>query len=85
MFRIFYHPRAYKFLKKLPKNQIRQIIAKIDKLEDNPFSKEANIKKLATTKRSFRLRIGNIRVVYEVASEKKIIYINDIDFRRNIY
>jgi mRNA interferase RelE/StbE len=85
MFRVFYHPRAYKFLKKLPENQTRQITAKIDKLEHNPFSKEADIKKLATTKRSWRLRIGNIRVVYEVVSDKKIIYINDIDFRGNIY
>jgi mRNA-degrading endonuclease RelE of RelBE toxin-antitoxin system len=34
---------------------------------------------------SYRLRIGKIRVIYEIDFKKNILYIYDIDFRGNIY
>ncbi len=33
----------------------------------------------------FRLRIGEIRIIFEVFSKKKIIYIKAADYRGNIY
>jgi mRNA interferase RelE/StbE len=85
MFNIVLHPRADKFLLKISKNDQKQIILKIQKLKSNPFNAELDIKKLATTQRSYRLRIRRFRIIYELDSDKKTIYINDIDFRGNIY
>jgi len=85
MYKLVYHPRVFKFLTKISKKEAKRIVEKIEILDKNPLSEELNVKKLASTKRSFRLRIGNFRVVFEVDFENKIIYIHDVGFRRSIY
>lgn len=82
---ILYHPRAFKFLRKLPQKEVHRVLIAIQKLQNPVISSSLNIKKLVTTKRSLRLRIGDIRVIYEMDKEKKIIYIHEIDFRGNVY
>ncbi len=83
MYELLYHPRAQKFLVKIPPKKARQIIAKLEILRQNPTSKTLDTKKLVNTERGFRLRVGSIRVIYETSAGK--IYIHDIDFRGSIY
>lgn len=85
MYKLLYHPRSLKFFRKLPAKEKQGLLSKLEKLQSDPFAKTLDITKLATTKRSFRLRIGAIRAVYEVDPKVKIVYIHDIDFRGNIY
>ena len=85
MYRISYHPRAIKFIKKLSKKDSVKLVLKIKKLSNPPYQKNLNIKKLTGIPNSFRLRDGAIRVIFEINNKKQIIYINDIDFRGNIY
>lgn len=84
MYALLYHPRTLKFLKKLSTKQSKKTTEKIELLIKNPFI-TADVKKLATTQQSYRLRVGKIRVIYEVDDKTKTIYIHDIDFRGNIY
>lgn len=86
MYKLLYHPRSLKFFKKLPLKEKNSLLTKLEKLQEDPFTKTLdNITKLATTKRTFRLRAGTTRVVYEVEPKTKIVYVHDIDFRGNIY
>lgn len=85
MFSLNYHPRATKFLDKIPLKLSRGVVKKLDVLQNDPFSKQLNISPLKGAKSSWRLRVGNIRVVYEVDKESKTIYVQDIDFRGSIY
>ncbi|MFN4212853.1 MAG: type II toxin-antitoxin system RelE family toxin [Microgenomates group bacterium] len=85
MYKICYHPRVEKFLKKLPKQITKKIFEKIEILKKNPFSFQLDSKKLITTEKSYRLKIGKIRVVYEINTQNKLIYVHYIDFRGNIY
>jgi len=85
MYKLVYHPRVFKFLTKISKKEAKRIVEKIEDLDKNPLSEELNVKKLATTKRSYRLRIGNFRVIFEIDFENKIIYIHEVGFRGNIY
>ena len=85
MYQLLYHPRTEKFLKKISQKELSKIILKLERLRKDPNNKNLNIKKLATTQKSYRLRLGNIRVIYELDKKNKIIYIHDIDFRGNIY
>lgn len=85
MKRILHHPRVFNFFKKLPKKQVEEILKKIEKISLLTGFKNLDIKKLANTKNSFRLRIKNIRVIFEIDEKNKILYILDIDFRGNIY
>lgn len=84
-FNILYHPRSLKFLKKIPKKEAANVLEKLEQPAVNPNTQNLDIKKLTTTQKSYRLRTGKIRVVYEVDSSSKTIYIQDIDFRENIY
>lgn len=85
MIKVVFHPQTKKFLKKITRKDLISVIKKIGELQKNPFDKQLDIKKLATTGNSYRLRIGRIRVIYEIDFKKNILYIYDIDFRGNIY
>jgi len=85
MIKVVFHPQTKKFLKKITRQDLVQVIKKIEQLQKNPFDKQLDIKKLATKGNSYRLRIGKIRVIYEIDFKKNILYIYDIDFRGNIY
>lgn len=85
MYTLFYHPRALKFLSKIPKKDAQKLHQKIGRLAKNPFDQTIDVKKLATTSHSYRLRVGTIRVIFEIDTSPQRIYIHDIDFRGNIY
>lgn len=83
--KILYHPRCVKFLRKISSKEAKKLIKAINKLNSFPKKVTLDIKKLINTKSSYRLRSGNIRIIFEANFEKELIYINDIDFRGNIY
>lgn len=85
--------RAVKFLKKLDPQtteRIRQKILRLHTILETdgiiPFT-ELDIKKLkGQWEGYFRLRVGQIRVIFTlVGDEIEILLIYDIDFRGNIY
>lgn len=85
MYALLYHPRVEKFLVKIPKKDARRILEKIELLQKNPDSAVLDTKKLVNTKRSYRLRVGTIRVIYEKDDTRRVLYMHDMDFRGNIY
>ena len=84
-YRIFYHPRAKSFLKKIAKTDFEDLVAKLDLLGENPYHRSLDIKKISGQKDFYRLRYRKIRVVYQVDKEKRIVYVLEIDFRGNVY
>lgn len=85
MYKLLYHPAVAKFFKKLSKDEARKIIEKMNTVATNPYAPNTNIKRMADSVKSYRLRVGNIRVIYELNSTTQTIYIMDADFRGNIY
>lgn len=83
--KLVFHPRAVKFLHKLPSKESARVLSKIELLEKTPIPANLDIKKLTTTQNSYRLRVGDIRVVFEIDTIGKISYIHDIDFRGSVY
>lgn len=86
MYKVFFRERTLKFLaKKLPPKTKNQILRKIESLAKNPFARNLDIKKLSFFKnleKAYRLRTGNLRIIYELDSENKKIIIYQIDYRR---
>lgn len=85
MHKLFYHPEALKKLKRLHPNDRKRILKKLVSLSEDPQSPILDIRKLVNTKSSFRLRTGDIRAIFEIEKDRKIIYIWDIDYRGSIY
>ncbi len=86
MYKIILKTQAEKFfLKKLDKNTQSKISSKIDQLAHDPFSPNTNLGKLKEMEHGYRLRVGNIRIVYEVNTSSQTITVWKIDWRASVY
>lgn len=86
MYKVVFRERTLKFLtKKIPPKISKRVLRKIETLAKNPFTPSLDIKKLTFFKnlqKAYRLRIGNLRIIYELDTKKKKIIIYKIDYRR---
>ena len=85
MYRIIYAREISKFLKKVSLNQLQKIKTKMELVARDPFSSHPDLTSLKGITGGYRLRVGNLRVVYELDSKKKTIIVWKIDFRGSVY
>lgn len=85
MYQLLFHPQTIKKLKQIHPLDKKRVLKKLSLLSKDPDNSSLDIKKLANTQNSYRLRTGDMRVIFERDSTKKIIYIWDIDYRGSIY
>ena len=83
MFSIEFSKHAKQFLKKLDKSNAKRIFEKVKLLEENPVPHDS--KRVVNSNRTFRLRIGDYRVLYETLWKEKSILIAKIDKRDAAY
>lgn len=84
MHKIFFTKKAEKELNYLSSIDKKRILEKIHQLAF-PFSLNLDIKKLINISGFYRLRIGKIRIIFEIIQKKKEIWIRKIGYRANIY
>jgi len=82
-YKIEFKPRAIKQLKKLPTDIITKVSKKIDELAETP--RPGNCKKLTDSAHSYRIRIGDYRVVYSIYDDHLVIQVIKIGHRKDIY
>ena len=82
---IYYSTSAEKYILRLPKSKAESTIKRMQYVASNPFKKDNNIAKLAGTVSRYRLRIGDIRVVYWLDQEHKKMYVTKIAPRGSVY
>jgi mRNA interferase RelE/StbE len=83
-FTVYFTKKAKKRFLLLPQHDQKKVRRCIDRLEQEPFSRKFDIKKL-TSQDTWRMRVGNIRVLYEVDQDKKRVIILAADYRGNVY
>ena len=77
---VIWQPRAVKQLKKIGERTIQgRILTASRGLSE--FSACANVKRLANHERTFRLRVGNWRVLFDVFEDISIISIEEVKKR----
>ena len=69
--------------KKVPQTDQTRIINSVNSIEDNPYP--SNSKKLKGTDNGYRIRIGNIRILYDIDKKEREIRIVDVGRRENVY
>ena len=67
------------------KTKIYKILKEIELVAAKPRAINNNITKLTGTVSSFRLRIGDIRVIYYLDEENNTIFVNKIAPRGSVY
>ncbi|MDO8142496.1 MAG: type II toxin-antitoxin system RelE/ParE family toxin [Candidatus Brocadiales bacterium] len=70
-------------LRKIDRQYIPKILNAIESLIENPFPVQS--KKLRDAESSYRLRIGDYRVIYQVDFQKKFVIIYHIRHRKDAY
>jgi mRNA interferase RelE/StbE len=82
-FHIEWKKSTRKDLRKLPSAMTDKIIEAVEGLAKNPFPH--GVEKLSGSEHAYRIRLGDYRVVYEVVAESKLVEIQRVRHRKDIY
>jgi mRNA interferase RelE/StbE len=82
-YRIFYKPSADRELQRLPVDVQRRIVKAVHRLADNP--RPAGCIKLKGSERTWRIRIGDYRVIYEIYDDRLVVYVIEVVDRKDAY
>jgi mRNA interferase RelE/StbE len=83
MYRVLLERAAEKDLSRLSSEIHDRIIAAIQALANNP--RPSGCRKLAGSKHDWRIRVGDYRVVYEIADAIRVVRVNRVRHRREVY
>lgn len=83
MYRVLLERAAEKDLSRLSPEIDDRVIAAIQALATNP--RPPGCRKLAGSKHDWRIRVGDYRVVYEIADTIRIVRVNRVRHRREVY
>ena len=68
--------RASKQMKRIPKKDVQYLLDALGGLIENPYW--GDIEKIGGEKNTWRRRVGNYRMLYEIFSNEKFVFIFDI-------
>lgn len=77
--------RAVRQLRALPQPTALTILRALTPLGSDPRRLDADIKKLEGHEDRYRLRVGDYRVIYEIADGRLLILVVGVGHRREIY
>ena len=83
--KVFFEKRAERFLKKCDEKLRNRLFEKISCLAENPFPSGEKFKKLIGKKDTFRLRVGEYRILYSVDFSTETIFLRDIFHEHDRY
>ena len=84
VYRVEFSKEAANFLEKQDKKTAARIFARIKKLAEDPYAPNNNVRKLQG-RDGYRLRIGDVRVIYEIYDDILLVDVLDIGYRGGIY
>ena len=76
-------PAAGRQIRKLDRNTQKRILARIEKLEEDPRPRDAA--KLQSPEELYRIRVGDYRIIYQVEDDRLIVLIVRVGNRREVY
>jgi mRNA interferase RelE/StbE len=82
-FRVEWKKSTKKDLRKLPASAVERIIGAVGDLGLNPFP--SGVEKLAGAEHTYRIRIGDYRVVYEVFAAGNLVTVQRVRHRNDVY
>jgi mRNA interferase RelE/StbE len=82
-YRIEWKRSAAQELKKLPRQAIERIVKAVEQLATEPYP--GGVRKLVGAEHTYRIRVGDYRVVYSVTASVLVIEIIRVGHRRDIY
>jgi len=86
LFNVLISNQARKFIKKLDNKRRERILEVLETLKSNPMPfRIYDLKKLEGIENSYRIRVGNMRITYELLLGEFIIKVRYVGFRGKAY
>ena len=82
-FNLQWRASTRKDLRRLPREAISRIVAAVAKLAEELLPRGSE--KLTGSERTYRIRVGDYRVVYELLRDAKIVEIQRVRHRKDVY
>lgn len=83
IYRIQWKPSAVKDLDRLDRGMIPHVVAAVDALASNPFP--SDVRKIQGSEHTYRIRLGDLRVIYRVFKGELVIEVVRVRHRREVY
>ncbi|PSL32312.1 type II toxin-antitoxin system RelE family toxin [Dyadobacter jiangsuensis] len=83
VYEVIINSSAQKDIKKLPVQEVKKIVPAIRLLANEP--RPSGSKKLVTTKNTYRVRVGNYRILYCIEDHIRIVEVSAVKHRREAY
>ena len=83
LFKLQWRSSTKKDLRKLPRQEVPRIIVAAEALTTEPFPN--GCEKLSGTEHTYRIRIGDYRLVYEVISAEQLVEVQRVRHRKDVY
>jgi mRNA interferase RelE/StbE len=82
-FSLHWRSSTKKDLRKLPQQEVVRIVAAAEELADDPFPRGSE--KLTGAEHTYRIRVGDYRLIYEVFVAWKVIEVQRVRHRKDVY
>jgi mRNA interferase RelE/StbE len=83
MFTVKLKPQAQKFIEAQSKKVQRQLIQKIEALQENPRPPASQC--LDSGKKIYRIRSGHYRIIYQIKNRELLVIIAKVGDRKDVY
>ena len=86
-YKVIAHKRVHKFVSNLKDENFKDRLKnQMEKLENYPITlREMDVEKIKGLDKTFRIRIGKYRIIFQVDKTEKVIYITHIEHRKKAY
>jgi mRNA interferase RelE/StbE len=82
-FNLQWRKSTRKDLRRIPREAVSRIVAEVEKLAEEPLPHSSE--KLTGSEGTYRIRVGDYRVVYELLRDAKIVEIQRVRHRKDVY
>ncbi len=83
LFSIQWRNSTKKDIRGLPRHEVARVFEAVSELASDPLPH--NSQKLSGAERTYRIRVGDYRVIYEVFSDSHIVEIQRVRHRKDVY
>ena len=82
-FSIQWRNSTKKDIRSLPRNEVARVVEAVGQLANDPLPHGSQ--KLSGSERTYRIRVGDYRVIYEVFGDSRIVVIQRVRHRKDVY
>ena len=82
-FKIQWRNSTKKDLRSLPRQEVARVVSAVGELATNPLPHGSQ--KLSGSERTYRIRVGDYRIIYEVFAESQIVEVQRVRHRKDVY